>query len=356
VRDIVLENDVVKITHELQDTAQRGAHYLYRRPAPMSAYIQAVTTYGDWTYYAAGFQQDAVEAHVLTSNGDVAEVAFVFAHRLDSAGTQDSLGYTPPWWGGPGACTLANGCGCYFQGCGPTERDESGEGIRIPPYCDQAVCYRHIYELTCVKTLRLERCAEGYFVGFHVDPVINPKNGLAGNNENSYGEREFGTGWANAVTWSSAGNVFRHPGRTQHDWMGIDDPTYLPGWPNQYPSFPAEQTTGPWWVADLPYLNRADETPFVRYLFLEHRLEVGVWAFYTADLGATVIHFVNDETEANGMPTKYHAFFGAMPYESDDETPCMISGLSGTWRCYPNEPKASTTTAIQARVPLTWPN
>lgn len=359
VRDIVLENDVVKITHELQDTSQRGAHYLYRRTdfSPHD-YVQAVTAYGDWTFYAAGFQDDAVEAHVLTSNGDVVEVAFVFDHYLDQSGTQDALGYVPHWTSG--SCTLPS-CGCYLSGCGVTERDEDGVGIRISPYCSDPECLRRVHRITFVKMIRLERCAEGYFAGYHTDPVINPKNGLAGNNENSYGEREFGTGNGNAVTWSSAGNVFRHPGRGQHDWLGIDDPTYLGSWPNQYMSFPAEQTTGPWWAADLPYYNASGvwgspQIPFVRYIVLEHRLETGIWAFSTNALGSTVVHFVNDETEASGMPTKYQMFLGAMPYVTDDETACSISGLSGTWRCYPNEPKSSTTTAIQNRMPLSWPH
>jgi hypothetical protein len=365
VRDILLDNGEVHVTYELTDQYgadppkhQLGAHMLYRKveDAP-PVYRRALTTlYGDWTFFAAPFKDGAVEAHVLTRIDDVAEIAFVFEHELDFPGENDTYGHTPSWWQGPGACTTANGCKCYLSGCGVTERDQSGVGIRIPPYCDQPSCLRRIRSVKFVKTIRLERCAEGYFVGYHSDPSLSPKDGLAGNNENSYGEREFGTGSGNAVTWSSAGNVFKHPGQTQHSWMGIDDPTYLPDWPGQYPDFPAEQLEGPWWVADLPYFNRADETPFVRYIMMEHRLETGVWAFNQKQLGSTVVHFVNDETEATGLPTRYQLFIGALPYVSDDEIQCAVPGLTGTWRCYPNEPKMALTQAIQARAPLSWPD
>lgn len=365
VRDVVLENGIVRVTYELMDqlgasppTRELGAHMLYRKSTGTPpVYVPALSSlYGDWTYFVAPFQQGAVEAHVLTNNGDVAEVAFVFEHALDYPGSQDSYGYQPSWWSGPAGCTLASGCGCYLPGCGVPERDLAGVAVRVAPYCDQPACFRRVRSVKLVKTLRLERCAEGYFIGYHSDPVLNPKNGLDGNNESSWGERELGTGSYNAVTWSSAGNVFRHPGQSQHGWMGIDDPTYMGVPAGQYPAFPAEQEEGPWWVADLPYFNHEDEIPFVRYLVMEHRLETGVWAFSTGQLGSTVVHFVNSETEADGMPTRYQVFVGAMPYVSPCETACAIPGLSGTWRCFPDEPLPSTTADIESRIPLTWPN
>lgn len=365
VRDIVIENGVVKVTYELMDQRgesapahELGAHMLYRRTGgDPGVYSRALSTaYGDWTYFVAPFQKGAVEAHVLTSVDDVAEVAFVFDHALDWPGFQDTYGHTPSWWQGPGPCTAQNGCKCFLSGCGVLERDHTGYPIRVAPFCAEPWCLRRIYSVRLVKTIRVERCAEGYFVGLHSDPSLSPKNGSAANNQASYGERELGTGSGNAVTWSSAGNVFKHPGQAQHGWMGIDDPTYIGSPAGQLPGFPSEQTEGPWWVADLPYHNRAGEIPFVRYLMMEHRLETGVWAFSTGQVGTTVVHFVNDEIEASGMPTRYHLFVGAMPYISDDEQSCAIPGLSGTWRCFPNEPKAPVTAAIQARVPLTWPD
>lgn len=362
VRGIVLDNGMAQVTYEILDqygasppVRELGSHMLWRRTGSGQPYARALSTaYGDWTYIAAPFSTGAVEAHVLTATDDVAEVAFVFDHHLDYTGTQDSFGFTPVWWGGPGACTPANGCGCFLAGCGVAERDFGGDGIRVAPYCDEPTCLRWIRHVTFVKTVRLERCAEGYFVGYHSDPPLNPKNGAAGNHENSYGERELGTGGWNAVTWSSAGNIFRHPGQAQHGYLGIDDPTYLPSYPGQYQGFPAEQATGPWWVADIPYFNRADEMPFVRYVVLEHRLETGVWSFGAQQLGSTVVHFMNAETEADGQPTRYQAFVGAMPHIAQEQA-CAITGLSGLWRCFPSEPLASTTAAIEARLPLSWP-
>lgn len=363
VRDVVIDNGVVKVTYELMDqrgaatpTYELGAHMLYRRTGDdPSPYAQALSPiYGDWSYYIVPFAQGAEEVHVLRSIDDVAEVSFVFNHSLDWPGAQSTLGYTPSWWPGPDPCTLDNGCGCFAEGCGVIEWDLTGAPVKIAPYCDQPSCFRRVRSIRLVKTIRVERCAEGYFVGYHSDPPMSPKGGLAANHQTSYGERELGTGGGNAVTWSSSGVVFRHPGQAQHGWMGIDDPPYVSP-AGQYPGFPAEQSDGPWWVADLPYFNRANETPFVRYIVMEHPLETGVWAFSLGQLGSSVVHFVNDEVEANGMPTRYQLFIGAMPYVSNDEQICTIAGLSGTRRCFPNEPKQELTIAIQSRIPITWP-
>ncbi|MEZ4313864.1 MAG: hypothetical protein R3F14_38070 [Polyangiaceae bacterium] len=364
VRDIVLENGIVKVTYELMEQYgadppknELGAHMLYRRagatPAP---YVRAFSsTYGDWTYFVSPFQQSATEAHVLTSNGDVAEVSFVFEHALDYPGPHNSYGFTPGHWTEPEPCTPDNGCGCFLDGCGVLDRDHTGNAIRISPVCDDASCLKRIHSVTLVKTIRVERCAEGYFAGLHSDPNINPRDGLIGNNNNAQGEREMGTGGWNAVTWSSAGNVFKTPGQPTHGWLGIDDPTYMGIPPAQYPSFPAEQAEGPWWVADLPYFNHEDEIPFVRYIVLEHRLEAGVYSWTSGHLGSSVIHYVNEEVEADGLPGRYQLFIGAMPYVSEDEEPCTFPDLAGTYRCFPNEPKPQVTSAVIDRVPNTWP-
>jgi hypothetical protein len=349
VRDIEIENGVVKLTYELMaqygqnpPSRELGAHMLYGRAGDPSEWRQAFMTtdagegvYGDWTFSSAPFSAGAVEAHVLTSNGDVVEVAFVLEHHLDAPGFYTSLGYVPHWCASPP-------CACYLEGCGIVERDSAGSPISLPPHCGSA-CFRRIRVVTLSKIVRIERCAPGYFVGVHTDPPAEPADA----HDSAYGERELGTGWGNAVSWSSAGVDVHHPGQSQHAYLGIDDPPYAGG---------AEQTTGPWWVADLPYQNRPEEIPFIRYMVFEHRTEVGVWSFALGHTGATVAHFVNPELEPAGVAGRYQAFIGALPYVSNDEIACSIPGLPGTWRCFPNEPQPAATALVTANLPATWPN
>jgi hypothetical protein len=116
-------------------------------------------------------------------------------------------------------------------------------------------------------------------------------------------------------------------GTRRHAWSGIDDPTYstyaLAGYiaaqnalrPSTCDDYPSEQTTGPWWVADLHYEN-ATTIPFCRYIVFAERLEVASWQFDTASYGATVVHFVNESKDDTGNYRDYQLFLGAFPYTS----------------------------------------
>jgi len=328
-RDLVIENGLVRVTYEpmwdnpkTDGQDEPAAHMLYRWNG--AEYRRALSSlYGDWTFYAGPFQSGAETATVLTATDEVVEVAFEWPHhRLDLPGPYN---------------------GCYHSACGVIERDHEGAPIYRQ---DGSGDFVVIDEVRFVKTIRVERCGEGYFVGYHSDPRLSPKNGVDGNHENSMGEREIGTGGGNAVTFSSAGVVVRNPEAGHHMWMGIDDPnwypTYLPSYiAEQPPGFPHIQTEGPWWVADLPGFLPPDDIPFARFIALEHRLETGVWQFAPTHLGSTVVHFVNDEIEADGRAGRYQVFIGAFPYVTQD--------LAA-------EPTQEVYDGVLARIPVTWPN
>jgi len=322
-RDIVIENGIVRVTYEPmwnnpQTPAQDepGAHMLYRKLD--GEYRRALgRQYGDWTFFAAPFQSGATSATVLSATDDAVEVAFEWPHhRLD----------------------VMAGIRCYLPLCGVILRDHAGNAV----YRSDG-SFVLTDEVRFVKTIRIERCGQGYFVGLHSNPSLSPRDGLHGNHETSWGEREIGTGWGNAVTFSSAGVVVRNPEAGHHMWMGIDDPTYFsPDYATtQPPGFPHVQAEGPWWVADLPAFQPPDDIPFARFIALEHRLEVGVWQFAPTHHGSTVVHFMNSEIEEDGRPGRYQAFIGAFPYVSPD--------LAA-------EPTQDVYDGVLARIPVTWPH
>jgi hypothetical protein len=324
-RDVILENGIVKVTYEpMWDNPETprqdepAAHMLYRWDG--AEYRRAfLRIYGDWTFFAAPFQDGASQATVISASEDVVEIAFEWPHhRLDVSGSYN---------------------GCYLAECGVLERNHQGEAIFRNDGSGELLL---IDEVHFAKTIRVERCSEGYYVGYHSNPRLSPKNGVDGNNETSWGEREIGTGWGNRVTFSSAGIVVRNPEAGHHVWLGIDDPTYFsPEYAATQPAgFPNEQLEGPWWAADITDTSDTG-IPFARFVALEHRLEVGVWQFDPAHTGSTVVHHVNDEIEADGRPGRYQVFLGAFPYVSAD---------------FAAEPTPEVYDGVIQRLPVTWPN
>jgi len=290
-------------------------------------------TYGDWTFFASPFQWLPTSVTALAVDGEAIEVMIEWEdHPLDT-------GYLPL--------------------DGVLDRDWEGAANY-----DNGAQFKIIDTVTFRKTIKLVRGREGYFVGYHSIPNISPKNGLAGNNEPGYGEREAGTGGSNAVFFASSGFVARHPEwgsdanwggagvypTQRHAWARLDDPNAsAPYIEAQYitvqntidtsdNTFPAEQTAGPWWVADLTAGNATHK--LCRYIAMADRLEVASWQFAAADYGETVVHFVNELLDETGGPRRYQLFLGAFPYTS----PYDLETEAGR----ANEP----TTALRDRVLL----
>jgi hypothetical protein len=287
--------------------------------------------YGDWCFFANPLQALPDSVTVLEYTTEAAELAIEWtAHSLDTG---------------------------YLGLGGVLDRDWSGAANY-----DNGAQFKIIDEVRFIKTIRLERGKEGYYVGYHSVPYISPKNHLAGNNETGYGERETGHGEAVAVFWASSGFVSRHPewgansnwgggsdySTQRHAWARIDDPnTSAPYINADYiayqnaldpaHTFPAEQTTGPWWVADLPYTN-ATTNPVCRYTVMADRLEVACWQFAAGDAGRTVIHFVNELLDDSLAHRRFQVFIGAFPYTSVYDL-TTVAGRA-------NEPTATLKTTV----------
>jgi len=302
VRDIVLQNGLVKVTYEAKTPdAEKGAHTLYRWDG--SVYTRAMSTqYGDWTYFAVAFTVIADRATVIEAGPDAVEVAFQW----------DALDMTAYNSGGPAALGPADEA-VYTSG-----------GVQ-----------KKIATTKLIKTIRVVRGREGYFTGYHSIPRVGPQLLPTNNKESAAGEREFGTGGGNRVFFTSAGVQCLHPdhgdqagwagqGFTGSDnracWGQHDDPTSTPwnaaGVIALQPSgFPGTQTTGPWWVADLDYQN-ATTVPFCRYIATVARFQTGSWQFGSGQYGATVIHYANEAQDSTGKVHPFQIFIGAFLYTS----------------------------------------
>lgn len=322
--DLVVDNGIVKVTTEQAGLVdQYGACHLYRDSS--NEYVRALTQdYGDWTFFVVPFVQPCDRIKILEATETVVEFAM----------TWDSMNLNV----------------AYLSLGGVVDRDWVGQA-----QYDSGGALKMIRSVEFTKVVRVERDREGYFVGYHSDPWIGPKNGLDGNNENSQQEREFGTGSGNAVAFSSAGFSAHHPDwgndatwagaylTQRHAWLRIDDPTYPPYDQAAYvtasnaldnsgaPSFPNEQMTGPWWVADLHNENTTTY-PFCRYICLVNRLECGSWQFGVGatQYGATVIHFVNELRKDDNSFHRFQLFLGATPYVTTDmaaEPSAQLRGL-----------------------------
>lgn len=219
--------------------------------------------------------------------------------------------------------------------------------------------------------VRVEDGKQGVFLGWHSTPRIGPDPLETyfheDNNDESWGERELGTGSGSAVVWSSKGNdfVFRYPTWGQRavwddvvddigipidnyfGWCGIDDADYgvsgMPGFAqSQYDGFPNSQAAAPWYCADLYFTN-----PLCRYIVMRKPIETGVWQFDPEHAGILVCHFNNEWVspyhEDGVFP--FQVFIGAFKYIADSSND------------YINEPSASVRTEVLNRVNrLEWPD
>jgi hypothetical protein len=309
VRNVVVYNDNVKVTYETKTPdAERGAHTLYRWHSGQWNQVSSAQ-YGDWAYFAVAITVTADRCTVVAANDDFAELAFQW----------DSFSFAS------------------YSGGGVPIKDHSGN----PVYTSGGVLKRNT-STTLTKTIRVERGGEGYFIGWHSNPMIGPSDALTWRNDVDYGERELGTGGGTVVAFSSAGFSSHHPewgtdarwadaeaqaGGTIFNraaWMGIADPSYSI-WGNsevielQNTGFPNYQTTGPWWVADLPHSSVCPE-PMCRYIATVAPIETGVWQYGQGAYGNLVCHYVNEHREARNVPYPYQVFFGAFGYTPEDLT------------------------------------
>jgi hypothetical protein len=299
VHDVVVDNGIVRVTTELI-ADHRGSCSMYR-------YVDGVrvratsTTFGDRTYWVHTIADSPTRVRVIEANDE----RVVFQMEWDAY----SLGAGAP------LIDQAYGYG-YIEGTSNLKR---------------------ITSCTLYKRVRVERGAEGYFVGFHTSPFTGPHTkDLPGvySNDNSWGEREISCDGGNAaVTFSSAGVVQRHPadgaadppwtaavvaavGGNRVRWMRHKDPSYSP-WnqagviATQGDGFPGEQTEGLPWAASIHY---DPAFPLCRFMIPIVRGELGAWQESAVAYGTLVSHFTHD----TGDP--YQMFIGAKHYIADSSS------------------------------------
>lgn len=352
IRAVAIENGLVKVTLEAGGAGQLGACHLYLNDGHTSDGHEDSwrrcfnATYGDWTYYVTSVTTNPDRVRVIEATDDAVEISIEWdAHSL---GTPGLVQRTP------------QNVVAYDDGGNP----------------------RYWTAVLLRKVIRVERGKPGYFIAFRSVPEttleIDDGVGDAWNNDKDRGERECGTGSGSAVVWSSAGVTAYFPAwRTQRDWsavlvavptfdnyacfMGIDDPTYAP-WndatviammPNGYP---AEQATGPYYVADIPIADAGTDDNIFRIIVQKNPNEIGSWCYDGDQSGALVNHLTNSWIESNGMRTRFPVFIGADDC-TPDSTAVSKSGYTGTV-AFGNEPSAVTQAralAIATAVTEDWP-
>jgi hypothetical protein len=338
IDDWTLENGIVKITKTaLVPNPVEGGLTMGRWDG--SEWLDCFgPQYGDWCFFSAPLQALPESVTVLEYTTEAAEIVLKWTIPLDT-------GYHPIG--------------------GILDRDWEG----VANY-DNGAQFKIIEDVVFYKTIRLERGKEGYFVGYHSIPFLSPKNGLDGNNETGYGEREAGLGDENAVAWGSNDIVVRHPEygadsnwggasdypAQRHAWLGIDDPNTSAPYINAdyinytngirgsgVPQFPAEQTEGPYYVACLS-ANNATTCRVCKYIVMADRLEVASWQFSAGAYGQMVVHFVNEIRDDSAAYRRFQLFIGAFPYTS------VYDMTSASGRA--NEPTATLKSTVARKATL----
>jgi len=352
LRAVSVQNDRVKYTYENSTNSNYGSGHMYimfdgewrRCFSP---------TYGDYAFFAVPIPSTADRIVVLRNDGDVAEISIEWtALALNTS---------------------------YLSNNGIVERNYT----LALNYNQSSSVIKYLTTTHLRKLVRVERGKQGYYIGYHSSPLIGPDPyqlhaiGASSNNETAFGEREVGTGGGTAVAFASTGKKAYFPAwRTQRNWAavlsaiptfdnyafwpGLDDPTYSP-WNNaaviamQPAGYPAEQASGPWWIADIPADDYGGYAHVCRYIVQRNPNELGVWN-YASSSAFVVNHFTNPWREADGRPTKYPLFVGA-EYYVPDASAVAVTGYTGTvpFGAEPSAALQSTIAAKAAALTAEWP-
>lgn len=309
VAAVYLQNGLVKFT----PISATGSHGFLLRMNLAAAYQHVLGSQGDGAFFVTPQANPPDRITVIAASLTYAEIACEW----------DAWDFDTGYLGTPGL-TYRD-----FQ-ASPQVNYEQGSSTA-----------KYITACRVVKTVIMRRGAEGVFLGWHSDPKAGPlQNQIPSyNNYTDGGEREFQwTGGDTArVSFFSTGVQALHPdfgadsiwgtsagganyAYIRHLWGGIDDPNYPPTDQAAYIShqpagFPAEQTTGPWWAASVHYAN-ATTNPFVTYMTLRQRLEIGSFQFTAGQYGQGTLHFANEAHDAANMPHRTMCFLGAFNYTS----------------------------------------
>lgn len=354
VRDVKLINRNIEVRYETpspDDASQRGAHFLYRRDSAGVMRRAVSARYGDWCYIITS----------ITTACDRVDIVEVSATRAIVTFTWDALSL---------------GAGPVFYGPRPGYALNYGQMQENPNF-------KHITVTRFKKTICITADSEGYYLGYSTDPHLGPHprdaDTLALKHDPDFGERECGTGGEAVVGFASSGNQAHFPAwgaRTVWNaavallgaianrafWPGVSDTLVYQATgyteaqraafnATQPLGFPAEQATGPTWIATIP----TSDMPFCQYLVQNGNHEIGVWQFGTTAYGQGVNHFTNGREDSRGIVAPYQVFIAATPYNADP-TPVVLTAYDGASVAYGNEPSISIRETIAQKAKLlTWP-
>lgn len=330
MRDVVIRNGLIQVDYRAPSNPaeQTGANFLSVWDDAEEAYVLAVSAqFGDYFYPTKTVTTRATRMRVLIANTDVVRVAFEW----------DAFDLSP---GVP-----------FFDPSHALTYDQLEE------YPD----FKRITSAKITKTIEVRRGVGGYFVGAHAFPFLGPMptQRETYEHETAHGERELGLGGGARVAFASTGARAWFPGfgqRTIWDdaetafggpienhafWPGVSDTLAFSQSPYTAPQqaayaatqpvgFPAEQATGPFWVAAIV-------DGFAQMIVSQDRSEIGVWQYDDMN-GVVVQHFSTPGENGDGRPRLFQSFITAWAYEADD-TAAPITGYSGSV-AYANEPSA----------------
>jgi hypothetical protein len=290
VRDVVLANSKIKVTYDDPETGQNGSHQLHVLVG--GTWVPALDAgYRDYFYFVQTVSQVATSVTVLRADADAVEAIWEWPAHDITAANLDQI-------------------------------NEAGQLI----YPQSSANSRKHTTVNLRKRIRVERGAEGYFVGISSSPRVSPGESTeeAFEEEGNFGEQEIGLGPGSAVTRSSAGVTARHPAAGAHVDLDID-----------------EQEEGPYWFLSIPADQEA--FPFCRYCVLVTDIVSRSYQFNAPDRGVAVARQVF-RVHAEQAHSHYQVYIAAFRYEADSSS------------SFANEPTPSVISEVESRAAtLEWP-
>jgi len=291
---LVVENGYIQVLLEPATIAEQRGAAMFKRWNGAEYQYALDPAYGDYTYFTNTPQTRPTQVTVIEATELRAELAVEWPvySLVDASTFPDGIPYRD--WD--------NGLN-YAQG-------QSNPN------------WKYITSTRLVKTIIVKRGDEGYFLGYHSDPLVGPVASRipTDNTETTWGERELGLGINWVRVFSSAGISRSNPEQGGHSGLGIYDPVSLGG---------AQQAEGPWWVGALPDQEEA-ASGVCTYAVLRQPLQILDYQFGADANGTIVCLNVNEARDDSNVPYRTMLFFGSFPYEVNDMAAEPTGGLRGT--------------------------
>lgn len=228
--------------------------------------------YGDAAKLFIAPAADADRVRVLEASDYAIELAYEWdAHALDGLS-------------GMSTCIIGT-----YPNCGPVMRSQDSVGA----YFINSSTYKSVPTVKMWKTVRIERCAQGYFSSLRTDPPMIFSN---------QGTRSYRLGYGvTAASWKcdGSGTTIRNPVTpTAHQTIGTTD-----------------------CIAAIPaQVSGHDGWPFLTFMKVPSEIEFQSLQYYTNGYGAAGSSDIWDKMGLDGRFKPWQLFIGAVEYVSSDVT------------------------------------